>query len=459
MPIAARLTLAEASPYSPFAEDEDYPVFDYNAASRAPSLVREIVLPEPIPEPVPEPEPEPLPVIKIYGEPLEGSVLEVVGHVGVVNPAAASFQWYVIQNTQWIPIAGATLATFIPTGREAGHFIGVQLLVDTRSTSTQTATVVKHYMNVAIQGEPKVGTVLRAAGTWPMNSSFQWYVSRAGGFSPILDATQPTYIPTRQDAGHPLTVVVSYLDQQTQATTAPVQKVEIDTSKYRVVGGPYHTNTLSFVGTYFEAEEGNSLYQWLHADTDDLYKSIPGAVNRNYIPSADDLHANLALDYTPVSLTGEKGPTFRVEVDSNFLAIDPHVASRVETVVKTGEGAFNAVYRPDNGGPEQSVVIEAISTKVTIRKSDGLLAKAPYSVDFGIYLSQNDNRAFRLILNKTDGYNFIVADHRERDVVALCIRSFLSLAVLLKGKIGVHRVQSLSELRHKQEEAKKKLGQ
>lgn len=142
---------------------------------------------------------------------------------------------------------------------------------------------------------PKVGVPITATigiSPEPDSMTFQWY--RWG--QPILGATNPTYVPTVEDAEQHISYAVWPVKQgyEERFFESPAWTVQpgtiVVTSDPRITGTPRVGTTLRAVPPTYSASGVHVTYEWLRGTT-----PIPGAIDATYVPGRADAGRPLTL--------------------------------------------------------------------------------------------------------------------------------------------------------------------
>lgn len=258
----------------------------------------------------------------ISGSTTVGSTLTAATGTWGPGPVAYAYQWY----RSGVAITGATSATLVLTGDDAGKAITVKVTgskagyTPVEKTSAGTAAVANGTLSApvpTITGTVKVGYRLTAnPGTWgpaPVTLAYQW--KRAG--VNIVGATASTYVATSADLGKSLTVTVT----GSKAGYTTVAKNSAGTAA--VAAGtltapvPTITGTVK-VGYALTANPGawtsgtTLRYQWYRSGV-----AISGATASKYVLNGSDYNKLIS-----VRVTGSKaGYTTVTKASANTRAV------------------------------------------------------------------------------------------------------------------------------------------
>jgi cell wall-associated NlpC family hydrolase/peptidoglycan hydrolase-like protein with peptidoglycan-binding domain len=238
------------------------------------------------------------PVPTVSGTPTVDATLTATAGKWAPSGVTLGYQW----QRDGEPIDGATKATYLVQGTDAGKPLTVQVTgtkagyTTTAKTSAATAKVAK--ATFAKPPTPKItGTVAIGAtlgvepGTWAAGKvtfGYQWY----RGDDAIDGATQDTYTVQEADGGAKLTVEVTGIrDGYTSAsrTSAATDKVLVGS----ITAGTAKVTGKKAIGQVLQVKPGTwgpgkvtLTYQWYHAS-----KPISGATKATYkVKAADKGH-------------------------------------------------------------------------------------------------------------------------------------------------------------------------
>lgn len=196
---------------------------------------------------------------------------------------------------------------FIPGSQEVcgGGAVGFSLppCAGCRTVTPVTAPV--NIVAPSILGEPEVGNTLTAnVGVWSPSSgltfSYQWFSDDVE----IPGATSSTYVPTVEDLGMPIRVVVTATNiagsDDANSNTVIVVSAPVNTVPPVITGVPEVGNTLSVSdGTWYGTSPITYTYQWQQDGVD-----IPGATNATYLVDAADEGTTISAIVTATNSEG-----------------------------------------------------------------------------------------------------------------------------------------------------------
>jgi surface antigen len=225
---------------------------------------------------------------------------------GTWTPSGAtySYQWL----ADGVAITGATYRSYTPRAAQLGERLRVQVTASLvgaepgTATSPRTAAVAPGDLVVTapptITGTPRVDSQLSATnGTWSPTADYT-YRWNAGG-TPVAGATKPTFSPTAEQLGKPISVTVTATragyttaSSTSPATTAVAPATFATTAPPSISGTPQVDQPLvASLGDW--SPTGTPSYQWLVAGT-----PVPGATGSTYTPGADDLRKQVTVNVT-----------------------------------------------------------------------------------------------------------------------------------------------------------------
>jgi hypothetical protein len=220
------------------------------------------------------------------------------------------------------PIGTATSISYTATAADGGRSLAVRATASNASGSssavssmTAAVTAPADVKAVTITGSAVVvGQPLSAevdvSGYPPPVVAYQWQRCEGGAqppCTPIGAATAATYVPTGDDAGKRLSVLVTAGgDQQYAPLTDPVQEPPSVTS-LRIIGSAVVGRTLTAAAGVRGEPAPVVTYQWLGCDAllPAACKPLDGETRRSYDVSTRDVGRRLAVRVTAVNLRGE----------------------------------------------------------------------------------------------------------------------------------------------------------
>jgi hypothetical protein len=296
--------------------------------------------PKPAPTPTPAPTPAPKPAAPRTGPtgpsmasaPIIAEVLQegnpLTGSLGTWTSSGAiryTYSWYRCDTSgaHCKTIHNATKLTYLQRPRDVGHTLGFAVHA-TDSTGRNTAyapllgPVAAATATLVSIGAPTVGgaaapgqTLQVSSGSWnqaPTGFAYQWQrCSQFGRLcAPIDGATGPTYVPTADDSGHKLLVVVhatvgdaaqDALSATTGVVAAPPSTGPSNTGAPTVAGTAGQGSQLTgSAGTWTSAETINYTFNWFRCDAGGAHcLSIHGATKPTYTQGAKDVGHTLGF--------------------------------------------------------------------------------------------------------------------------------------------------------------------
>jgi len=144
----------------------------------------------------------------------------------------------------------------------------------------------------------------------------------------------------------------------------------------------------------------------------------------------------------------------QIEADPDGLTIDPKIAKDVEKYFIEKHAMF-AVKQRKYDGSLMDRWIELTEKEIIVRTSpqsaeqDKFKLKVKYHPNLFVNLSPWESNVFDIEFNDPSRNRpvFVCQDIRERDVIALTIRSFNTVATKNTGQVPLHRISQLNEIR------------
>jgi hypothetical protein len=255
------------------------------------------------------------------GNPLTGSLGAWSGSGDITY----TYSWYRCDasGAHCKTIHGATKSTYLQRPRDVGHTLGFAVHATDRTgrntayapllgpVAAATATLIS-IGAPTISGAAAPGQSLQvSSGSWnqaPGAFAYQWQRCSPNGrlCTPIDGATAPTYVPTADDSGHRLLVVVhatagdaaqDALSGTTAVVAAPPSAGPSNTAAPTVAGTAGQGSQLTgSPGTWTSAETINYTFNWFRCDATGAHcLSIHGATKPTYTQGAKDVGQTLGF--------------------------------------------------------------------------------------------------------------------------------------------------------------------
>jgi hypothetical protein len=255
------------------------------------------------------------------GNPLTGSLGTWTGSGAIKY----TYSWYRCDTSgaHCKTIHNARKPTYLQRPRDVGHTLGFAVHA-TDSTGRNTAyapllgPVAAANATLVSIGAPTVSgaaapgqTLQVSSGSWnqaPTGFTYQWQrCSQFGRLcTPIAGATAPTYVPTADDSGHKLLVVVhatagdaaqDALSATTGVIASPPSAGPSNTGAPTVAGTAGQGSQLTgSAGTWTSAETINYTFNWFRCDAGGAHcLSIHGATKPTYTQGAKDVGHTLGF--------------------------------------------------------------------------------------------------------------------------------------------------------------------
>jgi hypothetical protein len=186
---------------------------------------------------------------------------------------------------------------------------------------------------LAVSGTPKVGAILTADYTFSSDynaedrSIFRWQQDSGGdgNFTDIAGETSRTFVPTDNNIGNKIRVLVTPKDhaglegavQVSAATSEAVASAVLPAATDAAVSGADASGaaiagtTLTGSYTYDNStgtSEGNSVFRWLSSNAvNGTYEPISGAAGLTFVPTSDLVGKYIKFEVTPVNTDGVYG--------------------------------------------------------------------------------------------------------------------------------------------------------
>lgn len=231
---------------------------------------------------------------------------------GTATPTL-SYVWHVQSGSTWKAIAGATSATFTPTGSYLGKKLRVVTSASfvnyTKSSATSAPVAISlaaapTVASPAITGALRVGSIVTAQpGAWSttgLTFAYQWEAWGLSGYEKIVGATKPSYtiaekyfdkslrvtITTAKPGYAPATATATSSDTVNYGLLENTKKPTVTVTKGVYTAAPGTWNT---TGTTFEY-----LWEVIDPATEFVLSSTSGTA-KTFTPAASDADKLIAL--------------------------------------------------------------------------------------------------------------------------------------------------------------------
>lgn len=315
------------------------------------------------------------------------------------------YQWYTQENEGvQVPIEGATDKTYTLTDSDLGKKIIVWVTVEKEDENgdMQKYTAESPALNTSVKGDEgqkvKIGgaVVIEETGKDGQNNpileanidgitpegvkpvlNYQWYIYNPEEdiYEKIEDATDPTYTVPEENQGKQIVVTVTPDEikgegYEGSVTSMPYTVTEKDNPKEPIKGVVIINNlttddegepinkagsvlSANIDGVEPEGSHPTLTYQWYVTDDNGVFQKIPGAVDKNYILTENDIDRKVAVtayadeeNYTG-SVSSLPYDTKRTNAD---IGIDPNPSGdpddiwRIITITPTAQDTTYTVW-------------------------------------------------------------------------------------------------------------------
>jgi hypothetical protein len=268
--------------------------------------------------------------ITIVGSARQNSTLSLQNNLGDADGLGPlNYRWQSSTDQGWDDIDGATAATFTPAQAQVGRMVRVVVsYVDgggTRESVASPPTAAVQNVNdlptgsVTVSGTPKRGESITAVSTLADADglgtlSYRWQV--AEGFlnwTDIPGADAVSYVPTLDQVGKLLRVVVSYVDGQgtretvlSAATSAVQSGNSPPTGQLVIAGSVKQGGTLTASAALSDADGlGAFTWSWQQSTDGSQWRTIEGAAGTRYIPGPEQVGQLLRASVSYVDGKGQ----------------------------------------------------------------------------------------------------------------------------------------------------------
>ncbi|KAD6453674.1 hypothetical protein E3N88_08380 [Mikania micrantha] len=205
-----------------------------------------------------------------------------------------------------------------------------------------------------ITGDPKPGRALRGSGYSVRGTivcMFQWAHHYEDGTSEYIEgATNPEYVVTVDDVGK--VIALECVPVDSQGRQGKVVRVFINDQKkitvdpgiegLTITGDPKPGRALLGCG-YAVRGTSTCMFQWVRHYEDGTSAYIEGAINPEYVVTADDVGKVIALECAPVKYKGRQGELMRVFAnEQKKITCDPEMQQEIYNYMLAGQKSFSA---------------------------------------------------------------------------------------------------------------------
>ena len=275
----------------------------------------------------------------ISGTAQQGQTLTEENGEWTNEPTGYTYQWLECDSSgnNCTAISGATSQTYVVLASDVGNTIRVEEIASNEggegspATSNATTTVIPlppaNNTPPTITGTPQQGKPLEEHhGTWtngPTSFTYQWLQCEGlgGGCLPIPGATGQTYVPVGVDVGHTIRVEETARNAGGASPPATSSATGLVLPGETLPGSPSNNAPPTITGTSQQGKEltehngtwtgepTSYAYQWLQCDSSgNGCKSISGATNQTYVPTAGDVGHTIKVEETASNAVGAGTP-------------------------------------------------------------------------------------------------------------------------------------------------------
>jgi hypothetical protein len=291
--------------------------------------------------------------VAITGSPRVGSTLTAnVTYSGSITNPQVTYRWEKWNNSTWVPISGATSATYTPVATDLYSYIQVTVTgTGTNVTGSRTSNYVYietgavTIVSVTITGTPKVGSVLTASVAYSGSITnpgvtYKWEKWNGTAWVAISGAVSASYTPVAADANSNIRVTVAGNGANVEGskTSDPVliENGLVSITAVAITGTLKVGSTLTASVTYSGSVTNPQVtYKW-EKFSGSAWVPISGATSATYTPVAAD-----ANSYIQVTVTGT-GANVTGTKTSGYVYIETGPVT-VDLVVITGTPRVGSV--------------------------------------------------------------------------------------------------------------------
>eukprot|EP00002_Diphylleia_rotans_P022805 TRINITY_DN4482_c0_g1_i6.p1 TRINITY_DN4482_c0_g1~~TRINITY_DN4482_c0_g1_i6.p1 ORF type:complete len:313 (-),score=51.69 TRINITY_DN4482_c0_g1_i6:142-1080(-) len=188
-------------------------------------------------------------------------------------------------------------------------------------------------------------------------------------------------------------------------------------------GGPFHTMPIHAYCHVEAPADAKIDISWRRRDMLGR-RVLKGATSWIYQPTADDLRCDLDVVVTVQDSRRMAKPIeHQASVPSEFLKIDPKVASEVERCVK----AEDVCWEVSGEDSIEFYTLRVNKNSIQLFRNMTLIGSSAHLQDIMIYIDQGNPFGFILHLGSGAPLNLLALSHYQRDIIILSTRSYIVL--------------------------------
>lgn len=259
--------------------------------------------------------------------------------ISYISPSGgkATYQWYRI-NAKGVETAieGATASSYVPVNDDCECYLRVEATGKDGYlgvVSKVTPNPLPKRLDATLSSSsPAYNRLLRVTlKQTKATVTYQWYRGATTSvWKPIDGATKSSYLPTADDVGNYLKVVITGTDDYEKAATSVATASKVTRALVSVA----LPTTVKFNTTLTAALSPNSAtatYQWYRGSDTDGWTAISNATSKKYVPTAADVGK-----YLKVVVTGTGNFTGVVSKKTVSTVTRPLVSVTLTATVKEG---------------------------------------------------------------------------------------------------------------------------
>ncbi|XP_016549920.2 uncharacterized protein LOC107849837 isoform X4 [Capsicum annuum] len=183
------------------------------------------------------------------------------------------------------------------------------------------------------------------------------------------------------------------------------------------------------------------MFQWVRHYPDGTRQYIEGAMNPEYVVTADDIDKLIAVECIPMDDQGHQGELVRLFAnDQHKITCDPDMQSEIDTHISESQATFNVLMLVDSSENWEPVTIflRRSSFQVKVHRTQAVVIAEKFSKELSIKIPSGLSTQFVITCSDGSSHPFSTNnDIRMRDTLVLTMRIFQNKAFdeKRKGKV------------------------
>ncbi|KAJ4721441.1 Toll/interleukin-1 receptor (TIR) domain-containing protein [Melia azedarach] len=179
------------------------------------------------------------------------------------------------------------------------------------------------------------------------------------------------------------------------------------------------------------------LFQWVRHLQDGTVQYIEGAINPDYVVTADDVDKMIAVECVPMDDQGLQGELVRLFAnDQNKIKCDSDMQSEIDMHISTGHAMFSILLPMDSSENEEpaTLILTRSRYQIMLNSTETVVIEEKFSKELSIKVPCGLSTQFVLTCSDGSSHPFSTNNVRLRDTLVLTMRMFQRKALDDKRK-------------------------